>query len=156
MELVEASEGDEEALAEMWFDLAKEMEQYSKFNEITYSSSQEAEKGFRKQIEGEEKTNFLIKSEGLAKGFLTLKQGKHPSRRYEKYTKIVNLFVREKHRSEGLGTRAIEHVREFAVENGSDHLKVTSEIRNTEAVDFYRDNGFKEKQVNMVQGLEDE
>ncbi|AOV94462.1 hypothetical protein AQV86_00880 [Nanohaloarchaea archaeon SG9] len=156
MELVKASEGDEKALAKMWFKLAKEMEQYPKFNQLTHSSPEEAEKSFRKQIEGEEKINFLMRDEDLTKGFLTLKQGEHPSRKYEKYTQIVNLFVKEGYRNEGLGTEAIEHVREFAAENGSDHLKVTSEIKNTEAIDFYSKNGFEKKQVNMVQSLEDE
>lgn len=156
MELEKASHGDEKILADMWFELAEQMEKYSRFNEITYETSQEAEEGFREQINGEEKSNYLIKEKGLTKGFITLKEGEHPSRKYEAYTQIINLYVKEKYRSEGLGTKALDKVKELARENGSDHLKVTSEIRNTEAVDFYKENGFGEKQVTLVQEIEEE
>jgi ribosomal protein S18 acetylase RimI-like enzyme len=155
MELIEAQEKDLDTLVQIWTSLAEEMEQYSKFNELKEDIGEISKQGFRKHLQEEKYTEYLIKNKEVL-GLLTLKQGKNPSRKHEDYTKIVNLYIKQDFRGKGLGTEVIEKVKELAKDRGSDVLKVTSEIENTGAIDFYRENGFEEKQVNMVQSLEDE
>ena len=155
MELVEAGKEELDNYVDLWFSLAKGMEKYSELNKIIYSNAGKVpEDGFVEQIENENYTYYLIKDNADTIGFLTTKIGKHPSRKYSQYTKIVNLFIKENHRNQGLGTETVQKVKEIARENGSDHLKVSSEWENEKARKFYKDNGFKEKQVEFAQKLE--
>ncbi|MFP4230201.1 MAG: GNAT family N-acetyltransferase, partial [Candidatus Nanohaloarchaea archaeon] len=106
MEIEEAGKEELDTYVELWFSLAKGMEKYSNLNSLVYDSVGEvSEEGFKEQLESEEYTYYLIKEDG-AIGFITLEEGKHPSRKYSKYTRIVNLFIREEYRNQGLGAQA--------------------------------------------------
>lgn len=155
MELVRAGKEELDTYVELWFSLAKDMEKYSEFNDLSYDTKEDVDrKGFREHFEDENYSYYLISQDGETIGFTTLKQGEHPSRDYSKYTKIVNLFIKEDYRSQGYGSKVVEEVKQIAGENGSDHLKVSSEWENHGARSFYKENGFDEKQVTMVQELD--
>jgi ribosomal protein S18 acetylase RimI-like enzyme len=155
MELVDAGKEELDSYIELWFSLAKSMEKYSELNEIIYDNTEEvSEDSFIEQLESDKYTYYLIKDDSETIGFLVLKQDEHPSREYSKYTKIINLFIKEEHRNQGYGTKSIEEVKQIARESGSDYLKVSSEWGNIGAREFYKDNGFKEKQVEFAQKLE--
>jgi len=155
MHCIEADETAVETLTEMWYTLATEMEVYSDLNELIYSTVDEVpETGFRRQLESDSVTNFLLQESGETIGFLTLSDGTHPSREYGEYLKLVNLFVKPGHRNQGYGTEAVEWVKEQAAERGCDHLKVSFEVANDGARRFYGRHGFEEKQIESVYRLE--
>lgn len=155
MELVEATEDDLDALVDRWYSLASAMEAYDDLNTLAYADGDEVpDDGFRAHLDDEAITDYLVRSEGETIGFVTLREGHHSSRQYSKYLRIVNLAIDEPHRSRGHGTAVIERVRELARDSGCDHLKVSCEWDNEDARRFYRDNGFRPKQVDYAQPLE--
>ncbi|MFC7203787.1 GNAT family N-acetyltransferase [Haloferax namakaokahaiae] len=155
MQLVEATEDDIPVLIDYWYSLATDMEQYGETNEVAYDGVDEvAEDGFHEHFEDENITDYLVEDDGETVGFVTLRIGTHPSRTYERYTHIVNLFVEAEYRSQGYGSEVVERVKELAQANDCDHLKVSCEWHNDGARRFYEDTGFEEKQVTFVQTLE--
>lgn len=155
MKLVEIGEDKIPELAQLWYSLAKEMEEYSDLNSIVYDEPSEvSEEGFRRQIESDNYSSFLLRENGKDIGFVTLKEGEHPSRKHSDYLRIVNLFIREEYRNRGCGSAVIEAVKEIARDKNSDYLKVSSEWYNEKAREFYTENGFEEKQVEFVQKLD--
>jgi len=155
MELVEATAEDLDAIVSRWYDLAKRMEEYSELNALTYSNVDEVpDDGFRAHLNSDDTTDYLIVHENEIIGFVTLSVGRHPSRTYAKYIRIVNIAIDEDSRGQGHGTAVVEHVKERARDHGCDHLKVSCEWQNEDARQFYRQTGFKQKQVDYAQPLE--
>ena len=66
----------------------------------------------------------------------------------------MNLAIDEAHRNRGHGAAVVERVRDIARDRDCDHLKVSCEWENEDARRFYRDTGFREKQVDFAQPLE--
>lgn len=155
MELVEATADDLRALVNRWYDLAKEMEEYSALNELVYGDVREVDDdGFRAHLDDERVTDYLVVHDGETIGFVTLREGRHPSRRYSTYLRVVNLAIDAEHRDRGHGSAVLDRVRELARDRGCDHLKVSCEWDNEGARRFYRDAGFRPKQVDFAQPLE--
>ncbi|QSW98995.1 GNAT family N-acetyltransferase [Haloterrigena alkaliphila] len=153
MELVEATEDDLDALVDRWCDLAKGMAEYSELNELD-ANGETVEDGFRAHFDDDEVTDYRIVHDDETIGFVTLREGRHPSRRYSRYLRVVNLAIDEDHRNRGHGSSVLERVRELARDRGCDHLKVSCEWHNEDARRFYRDAGFRPKQVDYAQPLE--
>ncbi|MCT9096977.1 GNAT family N-acetyltransferase [Haloarchaeobius sp. HME9146] len=155
MQLVEATEDDIDTLIDCWYTLASGMEDYSRFNELVYDDPAEVpEDGFVRLLESEDVTNYLVEVDGETIGWVTLREGEHPSREYTSYTQLVNLLIDEEYRNQGYGAEVVSRVKELAKENDCDHLKVSCEWANESARRFYRDTGFEEKQVAFVQEIE--
>ncbi|WP_254536278.1 GNAT family N-acetyltransferase [Halomarina litorea] len=155
MELVEATAADLDDLVERWYDLATAMEGYSELNELVYGKVDAVpDDGFRAHLDDDGVTDYLVVHRGETVGFLTLSEGRHPSRRYSRYLRLVNLAIDEGHRSRGHGAAVVERVEELARERGCDHLKVSCEWHNEDARRFYRDTGFRPKQVDYARPLE--
>lgn len=155
MELVEATAEDLDALTSRWYDLASEMEAYDELNALVYADADEVSAdGFRAHLDDEDVTDYLVVHGDETVGFATLREGRHPSRRYSRYLRIVNLAIDEDHRNRGHGTEVVERVKEMARERGCDHLKVSCEWHNDDARRFYRDADFRPKQVDYAQPLE--
>ena len=155
MELREATEADLDELVERWYDLATTMEEYSELNTLVYDDREEVSaEGFRAHFDDDAVTDYLIVADRTTIGFLTLREGTHPSREYSWYLRIVNVAIDEEYRSQGYGSEIVERVREMAHERGCDHLKVGCEFDNEGARRFYREAGFESKQVEFAQRLE--
>lgn len=155
MKLVEATTDDLDALVDRWYGLAKAMEEYSEMNELAYADVHEVpEDGFRAHLDNEDVTDYLIVRENETIGFVTLREGRHPSRQYSKYLRIVNIAIDEDDRRQGHGTAVLERVKELARERGCDHLKVSCEWQNEDARRFYRNMDLQPKQVDYAQPLE--
>ncbi|WP_394741968.1 GNAT family N-acetyltransferase [Natronococcus roseus] len=155
MKLVEATADDLEALADRWYDLAEAMAEHSELNELDVGTTAEtAEDGFRSHLDHEDVTDYLVIRDGETIGFVTLREGRHPSRQYSQYLRIVNLAIDDDCRNRGHGAAVLERVKELARERGCDHLKVSCEWQNEGARRFYRDAGFQPKQVDYAQPLE--
>ncbi|MFC4449590.1 GNAT family N-acetyltransferase [Halorussus aquaticus] len=155
MELVEATAEDLDALVNRWYDLARAMEGYDELNTLADTELDAvSDDGFRAHLDDEDVTDYLVVHDGETIGFVTLREGNHPSRQYSRYLRIVNLTIDEDYRKQGHGTEVVERVKEIARERGCDHLKVSCEWRNEDARRFYRDTGFRPKQVDYAQPLE--
>lgn len=155
MELVEATVDDLDALVTRWYSLAKAMEAYDELNEISYASADEfPDDVFRAHLDDEDVTDYLIVHEDETVGFVTLREGHHPSRQYSQYLRIVNLAIDQAHRNRGHGTGVIERVKELARDRDCDHLKVSCEWHNEDARRFYRETDFRPKQVDYAQPLQ--
>ncbi len=156
MELVEATADDLDALVDRWYALATSMESYDELNELVFDDEADVtDDGFRDHLDDEaDVTDYLVVHEGETIGFVTLREGRHPSRQYSRYLRIVNLAIDEPYRNRGHGTDVVERVRELARDRGCDHLKVSCEWHNEDARRFYRNAGFRPKQVDFAQPLE--
>ncbi|WP_440764928.1 GNAT family N-acetyltransferase [Natronorubrum sp. DTA7] len=155
MKLVEATANDLDTLVDRWYDLAAGMEEHSELNELVYPDVHEVpDDGFRAHLDNEDITDYLIVHDDETIGFVTLREGRHPSRQYSKYLRIVNIAIDEDDRSRGHGTAVVERVKELARERGCDHLKVSCEWQNEGARRFYRNADFQPKQVDYAQPLE--
>jgi len=155
MELVEATAADLDALVDRWQALATAMEEYSELNELVSGDIDEISvDGFRAHLDDEAVTDYLIVQDEETIGFVTLREGSHPSRQYSQYLRIVNLFIDEAQRSQGYGAAVVERVKAEARERGCDHLKVSCEWHNEGARRFYREAGFDPKGVDYAQPLE--
>lgn len=155
MELREATTDDLDALVERWYALARSMEAYDELNELAYADADEVPAdGFQSLLDDPDVTVSLVVHEDDPIGYVTLREGRHPSREYSRYLRIVDLFVDEDHRGDGHGTRVVERVADLARERGCDHLTVACEWENEDARRFYRDAGFRSKQVEYAMPLE--
>jgi len=155
MDLVEATAEDLDALVTRWYDLAKAMEAYDDLNALADADIDEVpEDGFRAHLDDEDVADYLVVDDDETIGFVTLREGQHPSRQYSRYLRIVNLAIDEAHRNEGHGTTVVERVKEIARDRGCDHLKVSCDWHNDDARRFYRDAEFRPKQVDHAQPLE--
>ncbi|MCU4717730.1 GNAT family N-acetyltransferase [Halapricum hydrolyticum] len=155
MELVEATVEDLDALVTRWYALAKAIEAHDELNDLSDASVDEvADDGFRAHLDDETVTDYLVVHEEVTIGFVTLREGHHPSRKHSHYLRIVNLVIDDDHRNRGHGTDVVERVKEIARDRGCDHLKVSCEWHNEGARRFYRDTEFRPKQVDYVQPIE--
>lgn len=154
MELVEAGEEDLDALVDRWYALARAMESHDDLNELAFDSVGEVpDGGFRDHLD-DAITDYLVVDSGETVGFVTLREGSHPSRRHSRYLRIVNLAIDEDHRNRGHGSSVVERVAEIARERGCDLLEVSCEWHNEDARRFYRDTGFRPKQVDYARPIE--
>lgn len=155
MELIEATAENLDTLVERWYTLASSMEEYDKLNELTYADVNAVSgDGFRTLLDEEAVTIYLIVHEGEVIGYVTLREGHHPSRKYSQYLRIVDLAIDEGHQNQGHGTEVVDRVKELAQDWGCDHLKVSCEWHNKGARRFYRETGFRPKQVDYALPLE--
>ena len=154
MHLVPATEDDLDALVSRWYGLAREMEQYDDLNELSYDGLGDVpDDGFRALLDDDAVSNYLITHEGETIGFLTLREGEHPSREHARYLRIENLAIDEGNRGQGHGTAVIERVRDIARERDCDQLKVSCEWHNDGARRLYRRVGLRPKQVQFAQPI---
>jgi ribosomal protein S18 acetylase RimI-like enzyme len=155
MELVEAGEGDLDALVERWYDLATAMEEHSELNEIAYEDAGSVpDDGFRAHLDDDAITDYLVVVDGETVGFVTLEAGERPSRKRGRYLDVVNLEIDADHRNEGYGTAVLERVAAMARDDDRDYLTVSCEWENDGARRFYRDAGFEPKQVTYARSLD--
>lgn len=155
MQLTEATEDDIDLLVEYWYALASGMEPYSAFNALAYDDSDDVPKDpFWNLLDSDDTTVYLVEEDSDSIGYVVLRDGTHPSRKYGRYKYIVDLLITAEYRSQGYGSAVIEEVTELARADRCDLLKVSCEWKNEDARRFYRDTGFEAKQVTFVQEIE--
>lgn len=151
MQLVEATPEDLDALVDRWYALAKSMESYDELNQLVYTDADDVSRdGFRNHLDAEDRTDYLVVHENETIGYVILREGHHPSRHHSHFLRIVDLYIDTDRRNCGHGTAVVERVTEMARERGCDYLKVSCEWQNEAARRFYRDTGFRPKQVEYA------
>lgn len=155
MELVEASPEDIDALVKRWYSLAEAMEAYDELNELAYEGLDDVSgDGFRAHLTDDDVTDYLVVHDDVTIGFVTLRESHHPSRRHARSLRIVNLMLDEGYRNQGHGTAVVERVADIASESGCDSVVASCEWHNEDARRFYRDVGFRPKQVDFARQIE--
>ena len=150
MKVRDARPGEEKMIVEeFWRPLAKRMERYSDLNELDDHASSQSYDPMRERIESEGYRVLILEKDG-PKAYMMLEEEISITRKKSRCLKIVDLFVKEGSRGEGLGTRMIEEARDYAENNEFDYIKVASEWKNDEAREFYRKRGFKPKKIEYV------
>lgn len=150
MEIRDARPGEEEMIVEeFWKPLALRMERYSELNELDESASAESYDPMLERIESDEYRVLILEKDG-AKAYMMLEEEISITRRKGRCLKIVDLYVKEGFRGQGLGTAMIEEARDHALNEDYDYLKVASEWDNEEAREFYRKKGFEPKKIEYV------
>ena len=127
------------------------MEEYDELNELVYSDVEDIPPdSFKNYLDDDGVTIYLIVNEDGTIGYVILQEGHHSSRQYSDFLRIVDLYIDEDRRDRGYGKTVVEHVKELARDQGYDHLKVSCEWDNEDARRFYRNTGFRPKQVEYV------
>lgn len=111
-----------------------------------------------KMLEEVDKNNgviYVVENEGRIAGFIagiTLRQSKEellesiPS----KAGRIIELFLDERFRGQGIGTRLIEKMEEYFRQNGCDVSRVEVFEPNIKAHNFYRKLGYQDRNIDMI------
>lgn len=145
------SENEITKLKKLWYDLAKEMEQYSVLNKIKYSNVDDLpDTDFINEFRKEGTEYYFIKETDEIIGFIKIRYGTHSSRTVEKYLRLVELYITENNRNNGYGSKVIHKLKEKAKSKNCDYVKVTYESDNKDAERFYERNGFEQKQATST------
>jgi len=127
------------------------MENYHEVNELREEAAENGVDELEERIEDDKYSFFFLEVEGEKIGYISLMEGERPSRKMENYVAIIGLYVKEGFRGEGYGTELIEKAREYALEVQADYIMVSAEWKNQRAREFYRDKGFEEKKLKLIQ-----
>ena len=106
---------------------------------------QDGENYFRKIISGETGVCFIAEDSTGVVGYLAgcieveTPQGFIPT----KWAELENMYVKPEARSLGVGSALTKEFVTWCKQNKVDRLKVSAYAANTEAIAFYRKNGFK-------------
>ena len=74
---------------------------------------------------------------------------------YNKYkqAELDNMCILEEYRKLGIGSRLFEEFKTICKENDIKELKVVASYKNTNAINFYKKNGFEEADITLKQRL---
>ncbi len=64
---------------------------------------------------------------------------------------VDNMFVLEKYRKYGIGSKLINKFKEECLQNRIEEVKVTASAKNKNAINFYKKNGFNEFEITLKQ-----
>ena len=115
----------------------------------------------KKMLEDVDKNNgliYVVENEGRIVGFIAgviLKQSKEEL--FEciptKAGRIIELFIDEQTRGQGVGTRLMEKMEECFRQNGCDVSRVKVFEPNVKAHNFYRKLGYQDRTIDMMKKL---
>lgn len=101
---------------------------------------------------------YVVESEGRVVGFIAgiiIRQSEEslleciPS----KDGRVIELFVEEEFRDQGIGTRLMEKIEDYFRQNSCDVSKVEVFAPNIRAHSFYGKLGYRERDINMMKPL---
>lgn len=149
-----AKQGEDEAvIASLWIQLARDMVPYSELNEISEGAEQMAREGFADILGDDDCTIFLLSVNNQHVGYMFLSLGRNSILKYDRYVKIVDLFVEEEYRSQGYGDKLVHKAQQWGEERDCDYIAADTEWDNDGARRFFQDQGMEEKQVSFVKRL---
>lgn len=67
--------------------------------------------------------------------------------------RLINIYVDETHRHQGVGKKLFDHFYEHCLEQGVEDLEVLVSAKNENAIEFYKKQSFTPKRIAMVQKL---
>lgn len=67
---------------------------------------------------------------------------------------LDNMCIMTEHRKMGIGSKLFEEFKKICKENKINELKVVASYNNSNAIDFYKGNGFKEAELILKQNID--
>jgi len=71
------------------------------------------------------------------------------------YGEVNNMFINSECRGYGIGKLLINDFKKYCISNGIKDLMVTASARNTNAIEFYRRNGFNDFNITLTMNIEE-
>lgn len=66
---------------------------------------------------------------------------------------VDNMFILEDYRKYGIGSKLMNEFKKYCIQNNIEELKVTASAKNSNAINFYKKNGFEEFEITLKQEL---
>lgn len=66
---------------------------------------------------------------------------------------VDNMFILENYRKYGIGSKLMNEFKQYCIKNSIEELKVTASAKNSNAIKFYKKNGFNEFEITLKQDL---
>lgn len=126
--------------------------EYNKFDpalRVGWTFEEDGEKYFNDMLNNEivyialDKENVI----GYLAGSINI-QGSYVTK---SLAEVDNMFVLEKYRKYGIGSKLINKFKEECLQNRIEEVKVTAFAKNKNAINFYKKNGFNEFEITLKQ-----
>lgn len=92
---------------------------------------------------------FIALNNNIIVGYLAGSINFHPSCATKTLAEIDNMFIEEEYRKSGIGTLLINEFKNYCSNLGIEEMKVTASAKNTNAINFYKKNGFEDFEVTF-------
>ena len=66
---------------------------------------------------------------------------------------VDNMFILEDYRKYGIGSKLMNEFKKYCIQNNIEELKVTASAKNSNAINFYKKNGFNEFEITLKQEI---
>lgn len=117
-----------------------------------YASTENAKEFFHKLTEQTEGYCFVAEVDGQLVGYTNGEEKYIPFCK-SRYFEIDNLGVIPEQKGKGVGKQLMLSLMEWAKQHGFERVSVNCYIKNQEALDFYRRNGFTEVAIDLEKSL---
>jgi len=67
---------------------------------------------------------------------------------------LDNMCIMNQYRKSGIGSNLFEEFKKICKENGINEIKVIASYNNSNAITFYKNNGFKESELTLKQNID--
>jgi ribosomal protein S18 acetylase RimI-like enzyme len=157
MDIVEADVSDAEDLVDnLWFPLAREMEEVSEFNRLSDSGVRsDAVKYFTDRLRKDKHRFFIVRVDGEDAGFISVEdRTARPVFERDKYGHVHELFVKKDFRRQGIASKLLERVEDYCQEKDFDMIRLSVNVRNDSAKQLYQSHDFYAERTMMIKDLE--
>lgn len=145
---------DFEAIVKLSDGLFRHSHQLSPNFNLEWSYGTEAKELFARAIVGQSSFMLLAEIDHKVVGYLWGTIEELSYRAPDKFAVIVNLFVDELSRKQGVGRRLVQEFIKLAKPYNPSKLRVESGANNQEAIDFYKSLGLDEFSVTLEKDLD--
>ncbi|MGM0509846.1 MAG: N-acetyltransferase family protein [Thermoplasmatota archaeon] len=143
MNIRQAKMEDIDDLAELWYDLATMHEDIMEGYELSEDPKSAWTEMMEDFIENPNWRTFIAEDDGIV-GFVTVGLRKRADFfRRQKMGMIMDLFVKEDRRGEGIGTALVSASESWIKEKGFEVAVLTVAPENQGAVDFWKEHGYR-------------
>ena len=125
-----------------------EKENYDSTLVLDWPLTEEGKNYFKNLIENDFVVVALIDNEIV--GYLAGTINDKGSYEEIQYGEINNMLVDSNYRGYGIGKKLIDSFKSYCKDNNIFHLKVTASFKNTNAIEFYKKNGFEEFDLTLT------
>ncbi len=131
-----------------------EKRKYDPTLSLKWSFGKEGTEYYKGRITEEDGCVLLAEVKGKIVGYLAggiVRVGSY--RKVGKLAEIENMFIEEKYRNQGIGSKLVEKFLDWAKIKKVERVKVAAFALNYKALRFYKKHGFKEREVVLEKGI---
>lgn len=128
-----------------------EFENYDSTLDTTWPVSEEGTDYFKNAIEND--ITIVATDENKVVGYLIGSLNTQNTYNKYKQAELDNMCILEDYRKLGIGSMLFDKFKKVCIENDIKELKVVASYKNTNAINFYKKNGFEETDITLKQSL---